>query len=173
MFNCLPPRESKEPARDEVQFDPDLSPQQLQQAKELVDGNQDVFSSLPGCTHLVEHEIRTQPGKTVNQKPYRVPEDRKKLIDEEVSKMLELNVIEESKSAWSSPIILTDKPDNTVHLCNDLRKVNQVSEFDAYPMPRVDELIESLGNARFITTLDLTKGYWQVPLSAGSRENTA
>lgn len=140
-----------------------------------MDGNQDVlFSSLPGCTHLVEHEICIQPGKTVNQKPCWVPEARKKpLIDEEVRKMLELNVIEESKNAWSSPIILTDKPDNTVHFCNDFRKVNEVSEFDAYPMPRVDELIESLGNARFITTLDLTKGYWQVPLSAGSKKKTA
>ena len=79
--------------------------------------------------------------------------------------MLELNVIEDSKSAWSSPIVLVSKPDNTIQFCNDFRKLNAVSEFDAYPMPRVDKLIESLGNARFITTLDLTKGYWQVPLA--------
>ncbi|XP_069371637.1 uncharacterized protein [Paralichthys olivaceus] len=173
LFTCLPPRESPEPARDVVQFGPDLSPHQLQQAKELVEGNPDVFSFLPGCTHLVEHEIRTQPGKRVNQRPYRVPEARKRLIAEEVKKMLDLNVIEESKSAWSSPIVLADKPDKTVRFCNDFRKVNEVSEFDAYPMPRVDELIESLGKARFLTTLDLTKGYWQVPLSAGSKEKTA
>jgi len=108
LFNCLPPRVPEEPARDEMQFGPDLSPHQLQQAKELVDGNQDVFSSLPGCTHLVEHEICTPPGKTVNQKPDQVPESRKKRIDE-VRKMLKLNVIEESKSAWSSPIVLSNK----------------------------------------------------------------
>ena len=65
------------------------------------------------------------------------------------------------------------KPDNTICFCNDFRKLNAVSEFDAYPMPRVDELIESLGNAWFITTLDLTKGYWQVPLAAESKEKTA
>ena len=146
---------------------------QLQQAKELVDRNQDVFSTLPGCTHLVEHEVSTQAGKTVNQRPFRVPEARKKVIEEEVSKMLELNVIEDSKSAWSSPIVLVSKPDNTIQFCNDFRKLNAVSEFDAYPMPRVDKLIESLGNARFITTLDLTKGYWQVPLAAESKEKTA
>ena len=154
-------------------FWPELSPHQLQQAKELVDRNQDVLSSLPGCTDLVEHEVRTQAGKTINQRPYRVPEAHRKVIDEEVSKMLELNVIEESKSAWSSPIVLVAKPDNTVCFCNGFRKLNAVSEFDAYPMPHVDELIESLGNARFITTLDLTKGYWQVPLAAESKEKTA
>ena len=51
--------------------------------------------------------------------------------------------------------------------------LNEVSEFDAYPMPRVDELIERLGPARYLTTLDLTKGYWQVPLSKPTREKTA
>ena len=173
LFTGCPPKEPEDLAREVVHFGPELSPHQLQQAKELVDRNQDVFSSLPGCTHLVEHEVRTQAGKTVNQRPYRVPEARRKVIEEEVSKMLKLNVIEESKSAWSSPIVLVAKPDNTVRFCNDFRKLNAVSEFDAYPMPRVDELIESLGNARFITTLDLTKGYWQVPLAAESKEKTA
>ena len=82
-------------------------------------------------------------------------------------------MIKKSQSAWSNPIVLVGKPDDTVRFCNDFRKLNNVSEFDAYPMPRVDELIESLGNARFITTLDLTKGYWQVPMSTGSKEKTA
>ena len=48
-----------------------------------------------------------------------------------------------------------------------------MSEFDAYPIPRVDKLIERLGPARFLTTLDLTKGYWQVPLTRTAREKTA
>ena len=49
--------------------------------------------------------------------------------------------------------------------CNDFRKLNEISKYDAYPMPRIDELIERLGPARYISTLDLTKGYWQVPLT--------
>ena len=62
-----------------------------------------------------------------------------------------------------SPIVLVPKPDGTIRLCNDFRKLNEISKFDAYPMPRIDELIERLGTARYISTLDLTKGYWQVP----------
>ena len=87
--------------------------------------------------------------------------------------MLQLRVIEESSSAWSSPIVLVPKPDGTFRFCNDFRRLNEVSDFDAYPMARVDDLIERLGPARYLNTLDLTKGYWQVPLNRTAREKTA
>ena len=86
--------------------------------------------------------------------------------------MLELGVIEESHSAWSSPIMLVGKPDGSIWFCVDYRKVNDVSRFDAYPMPRVDKLLDRLGTARF-STLDLTNGYWQIPLSPESKEKPA
>ncbi len=68
---------------------------------------------------------------------------------------------------------MVPKPDGTLRFCNDFRRVNEVSEFDGYPMPRVDELIDRLGRARFISTLDLTKGYWQVPLTEDAKPKTA
>ena len=80
--------------------------------------------------------------------------------------MLELGVIEESQNAWSSPIVLVGKPDGSIWFCVDYRKVNDVSRF-------VDELLDRLGMARFFSTLDLTKGYWQIPLSPESKEKTA
>ena len=55
----------------------------------------------------------------------------------------------------------------------DFRKLNSISTFDPYPMPRVDELIDRLGSAKYLTTLDLSKGYWQVPLAADTKELTA
>ena len=85
--------------------------------------------------------------------------------------MLELGVIEESHSAWSSPIMLVGKPDGSSSFCVDYRKVNDV--FDGYPMPRVDELLDRLGTARFFSTLDLIKGYWQIPLSPESKEKNS
>ena len=87
--------------------------------------------------------------------------------------MLRLGVIEPSHSPWSSPIVMVPKPDGTLRFCNDFRRLNEVSEFDCYPMPRVDELLDRLGRARFISTLDLTKGYWQVPLSEQAKPKTA
>ena len=55
----------------------------------------------------------------------------------------------------------------------DYRKLNGTSQLDRYPMPQIDELTDRLGKARFITTLDLTKGYWQVPLTARACSKTA
>lgn len=69
--------------------------------------------------------------------------------------------------------MLVPKPNGEWRFCNDYRKLNEVSMVDAYPMPRVDELVERLGPARYISTLDLTKGYWQIPLSQEAKEKMA
>ena len=150
-----------------------LTPRQKQDLTELLQEHRPVFATEPGYTNLIEHPILTMPGKKVKLRPYRVPEARKEAIKEEVKKMLEAGIIEESRSEWCSPIVLVPKPDGTVRFCNDFRQLNSISQFDAYPMPRVDELIERLGTARFISTLDLTKGYWQVPLTPEAKEKTA
>ena len=153
--------------------DSHLSPSQRTDLAYLQKRFADVFSPLPGRTHLINHRIETTPGVSVRTRPYRLPEHKRKLVQAEIKTMLELGVIEESHSAWSSPIVLVGKPDGSIRFCVDYRKVNDVSRFDAYPMPRVDELLDRLGTARFFSTLDLTKGYWQIPLSPESKEKTA
>ena len=80
-----------------------------------------------------------------------MPEYKKKLAQAGIKAMQELVVIEESHSAWSSPIVLVGKPDGTIWFCVDYRKVNDVSRFDAYSMPRVDELLDRLGTANFFS----------------------
>ncbi|KAL0159612.1 hypothetical protein M9458_043337, partial [Cirrhinus mrigala] len=116
--------------------------------------------SVPGCTNVVHHDIKTPTGVIVRQRPYRIPEARRQAIEEEIQQML-------------NPIVMVPKPDGTLRFCNDFRRLNEVSEFDGYPMPRVDELLDRLGRARYISTLDLTKGYWQVPLTASAKPKTA
>ncbi len=150
-----------------------LSPRQLTDLAQLQADFADVFSPLPGRTDLVQHHIETLPGEVARSRPYRLPEHKKNVVQEELKAMLNLGVIEESHSDWASPIVLVPKTDGSVRFCVDYRKVNAVSKFDAYPMPRVDELLDRLGAARFYSTLDLTKGYWQIPLSPLSKEKTA
>nr|XP_014351258.1 PREDICTED: uncharacterized protein LOC102352713 [Latimeria chalumnae] len=124
-------------------------------------------------TTAIYHDIVTPPGVTVKVKPYHIPEAKKKEIAAEVKRMLDLGVIEESYSEWSCPIVLVLKPSRTWRFCNNFRKLNEVPKFDAYPMLHVEELIEKLGKTNYLTTLDLTKGYWQVPLTESAKENTA
>lgn len=73
--------------------------------------------------------------------------------------MLELGIIEVSSSEWCSPV--------------DFRYLNAVSQFDPYPMPRIDDLVERVGIEEYITTLDLSKGYWQVALAPEAQESIA
>uniref|UniRef100_A0A8C5AIP4 Integrase catalytic domain-containing protein n=1 Tax=Gadus morhua TaxID=8049 RepID=A0A8C5AIP4_GADMO len=120
-----------------------------------------VFSPLPGRTPLITHNIETQPGLTVQTRPYRLPVHKQDVVRRKLAAMLELGVVEESHSDWCSPVVLVGKPDGSVRFCVDYRRVNAVSKFDAYPMPRIDELVDRLGMATYYMTLDCTKGYWQ------------
>ena len=96
---------------------------------------------------------------------------REKVL-EELEGMERDGIIEKSESEWTSPLVVVTKKDGGIRLCVDYRKLNQVTKFDAYPMPRVEELLDEIGNAQFISTLDLAKGYWQVPVSKEDREKT-
>jgi len=87
--------------------------------------------------------------------------------------MLEAKVIRPSMSSWASLITLVPKKDGGVRFSIGYRKLNAKVSFDAYPMPRVEEMFESIGAAKVISTLDLAKGYWQIPMSRSSREKTA
>jgi len=78
--------------------------------------------------------------------------------------MLELRVIEPTNSPLAAPVALIPKPDNTIRFCIDYRRLNAVTVPDAFPMPRIDDLIDKVGNTKFLTKIDLAKGYWQVPL---------
>ncbi|KAK3521005.1 hypothetical protein QTP86_015998, partial [Hemibagrus guttatus] len=146
---------------------------QQQDLTELIDQFADVFSASPGLTQLIQHEIKTPPGMVVYQRLYRVPEARRQDIEEEVEQMLRGGIIEESTSPWSSPIVVVPKPGGSRCLCNDFRRQKQNSEFDSYPLPQVDDLVEQLGKARFVSTLDLTKGYWQVALAPDAKPKAA
>lgn len=94
-------------------------------------------------------------------------------VKDEVSKMLEFGVIEPSDSPYSSPIVLVVKKDHTYRFCVDFRALNRITVFDAEPMPDVDAMFAKLSGHKYFSRLDLSKGYWQVPLTHSARPLTA
>ncbi|XP_014857306.1 PREDICTED: uncharacterized protein LOC106926725 [Poecilia mexicana] len=148
-----------------------LSPTEQEKVKPLLDPQ--LFQEVPGFTSLVQHKIRVKEDVPSRQKSYRIPERLIPVLEKEIKLMLDLGIIEESSSEWCSPIVLVPKKDGSLRFCIDFRNLNAVSNFDPYPMPRVDDLLEKVGSASYITTLDLCKGYWQVALAPEARELTA
>ena len=80
-------------------------------------------------------------------------------------------IIEESTSAWAAPVLLVPKPDGTGR-CVDFCRLNAVTEQDPFPMPHIETLLDRLGGARFMTKLDMTKAYFQVPIAPQDRSLT-
>ena len=87
--------------------------------------------------------------------------------------MLELGVIEHSKSPYSFPIVMIRKKDGTNRCCIDFRQLNRITIFNAEPMPNAEEMFMKVAGHQVFSRLDLTKGYWQVPMSDSSKKLTA
>ena len=108
----------------------------------------------------------------MKQRPYRLPHAYWEEVKQELREMLAEGVIELSQSDWASPIVLVRKKDGSICLCVDYRKLNAQSRTDAYPVPRIEYILDRVCKAKFITTLDLARGYWQVPVADEDRHKT-
>lgn len=78
-----------------------------------------------------------------------------------------------SQSCWSSPCLLVRKPDSTYCFCTDYRPVNGFKKADSFPLPLIEDCVNRVGSAAFVTKLDLLKGLWQVPLTQRAAEISA
>ncbi|GFX38564.1 retrovirus-related Pol polyprotein from transposon 17.6 [Trichonephila clavipes] len=120
------------------------------------------------------HRIRLKPN-IERKKPfvYRVPESLKIKVDEQIEELLRLDLIEESDTEIAYPIVCVNKKDGTLRLCVDFGALNSESVSDDFPMKDAVELIHSIGRANIITTLDLLKGYWAIPMAEDSKNLTS
>uniref|UniRef100_A0A3B5QSD1 ribonuclease H n=1 Tax=Xiphophorus maculatus TaxID=8083 RepID=A0A3B5QSD1_XIPMA len=139
----------------------------------LLDNYSDLFDGHLGRTSLAEHIIVTGDAKPVNLPPYRTSPAKKQIIEEQVQKMLKDNIIEPASGPWAAPVVIVNKPPREPRFCVDFRGLNQLTVTDSYPLPRVDESLDFLSRGKFLTTLDLARGYWQVPIAEQAKPKTA
>ncbi|KAJ8033855.1 hypothetical protein HOLleu_24223 [Holothuria leucospilota] len=126
-----------------------------------------------GRTNIVKHKIPTKDVPPIKQQARRLPLNKREEAAAEVSSMLKRGVIEPSQGPWASPVVLVRKKDGSTRFCVDYRRLNDVTIKDSYPIPRIDDSLDTLCGSSWFSTLDLASGYWQVEMDEPDKEKTA
>ena len=144
-----------------------VAPEQRDKLREIIEEYRDVFpDTLPKGRppkRDIVHEINTEPGvEPVNRPPYRLSPAEQDEMEEQVKDLLAQGFIRPSNSPYGAPILFVPKKDGRWRMCIDYRALNKQTIKDVFPLPRIDSLLERLGQARVFSKLDLASGYHQI-----------
>lgn len=129
--------------------------------------------------NFYKQKLRMRDNQPVYKKNYRLPKIHKDIINEKVEVMLKNGTIKPSTSEYNSPILLVPKkslpgnPEKRWRFCVDYREVNKKLLADRFPLPRMDDLLDQLGRARFFSIIDLLNGFYQIELDEESKDITS
>nr|KAG5714952.1 hypothetical protein BaRGS_000440 [Batillaria attramentaria] len=158
---------------EDVKICPSLSPEKRQQLVDLCREHQDVLTDLPLRCKLGECSLTLTQDTPVRVKQYPLTHSQMDVVRDEVRAMLKMGVIERSSSPYCSPILLVKKRDGKIRFVCDFRRLNRVLQFDAEPMPDIDAIFARIQRSHFFSKLDMTKGYWQLPMAEKDKPKTA
>lgn len=154
----------------------DLPLEAAEAVASLIKKHEGAFSTGPfdlGFCSLIPHEINLSDDKPVSLPYRRVVPDRVVAVKQLLQDLLDRGIIRRSTSPYASPIVLVKKKTGKYRLCIDYRQVNAKTTKDSFPLPRIEETLESLEGAKWFTSLDLAHGYFQVALHPDSIAKTA
>lgn len=141
--------------------------------EELLEEYEDIFNEVPTLTNVYQHRIRvTDPNKFV-RRTYAIPMRYEEQVENEIRRMLDNKVIERSNSSFINPLVVVRKKNNDIRLCLDMRNLNNIVEKDFDCAPTADELFTKCEGAKYLTKLDLTSSFWQIPIKEEDRKYTA
>ncbi|KAI2655625.1 Transposon Ty3-I Gag-Pol polyprotein [Labeo rohita] len=132
-----------------------------------------LFNDVPSQTNVLVHDINVGQSTPIKQHTYRVNPCKHQVMREKVEYLVRNGFAVASQSPWSLPCILVPKSDGSLRFCTDFRKVNSATKADSIPIPRVEDCVDRVGSSRYVTKLDLLKGYWQVPSTPRASEISA
>lgn len=150
-----------------------LTDEQQEEVRSLLNEFKDVLTDVPGNTNLGYHDIKLTDSTPIRSRPYPIPHALRQTVKDEVKAMMDMGVVEPSESPYAAPLVIVKKKDGGNRACCDMRKLNSVTVFDAEPTPDQSEIFTKLGNDHYFTKIDLSKGYWQVPLTERAKPLTA
>ena len=121
----------------------------------------------------VQHDIVLTPGPAIRERPRPVPPQDREELRQHLQQLLEANIIRPSTSPFASPIVLVRKKNGALRMCCDYRRINNRTVRDSYALPKIEDLFMTLGRSKFFTGLDLSKAYYQVPLTERAKKVSA
>jgi hypothetical protein len=157
----------------DVRINPDLSDENKQKVRDLLEEFQDVFSDVPTKTHLIKHEIKLSTDEPVYCKPYKVPINMVSKVNEELQMMLSQGIIERSNAPYASPMVIIKKKNtDSLRLCIDYTRLNRISVVDPMPQPDVEDVLAKLSSSQLFSTFDACKGFYAIPMDDNSKDYT-
>ena len=133
----------------------------------------DTITETPGLTNVIEHRIELTDKKEFRSKAYRIPQMLVDKVDKELDQLIENKIINKSMSQYSSPMVIVRKKNGSIRLCCDYRKLNKITKIDQEGLPNIDNIINTMATGKIFSTIDLTRGFWQVPLDKNSKDYAA
>lgn len=168
--------EKKPFSSEDVSYNPDLTPDQVERLLNLINEFRHCFAqstSELGKTDILKMTIKLSDDRPVIHRPYRLSHNERQIVREKVDDLLRNNIIRESNSPYSSPILLIKKQNGEFRLCVDYRALNSKTIKDRFPLPRVDDFLEHLKDCKYFTSLDMASGYHQIEMDEDSVSKTA
>lgn len=163
----------------EINLDPGVDPKIKPKLEKLCEEFNDIFAlkdDVLSVNNFYEQKISLQDSRPVYIKNYRMPESQKEEINSQIKRMLDDGIIQHSTSPYNNPILLVPKKsdgEKKWRLVIDFRQLNKNISPDKFPLPRIDEILDQLGRAKYFSTLDLMAGFHQIPLTNESKKYTA
>ncbi|XP_070403201.1 uncharacterized protein [Nothobranchius furzeri] len=128
-----------------------LSPEMAGDLVKLIHSRKSLFVDVPTQTTVLAHHVEVSEAKPIRQHPYRASPEKRLIMKEETEYLLKNGFAIPSRSPWSSPCLVERKPDGTARFITDYRKLNAVTISDSYPLPRIDDCVDSVGPSKFVT----------------------
>ena len=144
--------------------------------RELVLAYHDVFTlegNELGCTSAIKHEICIENSEPFKEQFRCILPPLLEEVCASLQDMLEAGAICPSQSLWCNAMVLVRKKDGTLHFCVDFRLLNMWMKKDSYPLPRIQEALESKAGSAHFSSMDFKSGFWQIKMALESQQYTA
>ena len=155
-----------------IKIGPQLTAEQRRDVEKLVEEFPDVFTTKLGLTHLVEHVIKVTDETPISRPAYKVPHTIADRLDDEITRLLQENVIAPSDTAWTAGVVPVIKADKSIRVTCDWRALNSRTVADEYPMPNPADILSLAATGRWLSKIDIKQAFFQVPMARDSEKYT-